>query len=603
MTIELTLKSQTADDGQTITGDDFIGSVFDSTGRTVTEYAFFDSGADGGYFMLNGVKEADGKWFTLTAAQLAQLQYVAGASAGSETISVEAYDGAQWSAAYSTTETTVVPPPTITAASQSLYKGQSVAASSLIASTGVPAGKTITEYAIMDSGTDGHLVYNGQVLTAGAWYDFTAAQLAEVTWVAGSSIGTDKVSIEVSDGGAFSAASVATLTVQAPSAVSLIEELGVSAATAQSLTAGNAITYNGMLTILQDAAVGGMTATKFSALQSLAAMLNQPGGLTTSAYVQQIADDVINGNSANAVWNGGSSTTTALGNLSATSTQTQVTELIGEWFLGTDLPSMSVSAIGEANYNPTYKASTLPLYGASGTPKYTDVNQGYLGDCYFVSALGETALQDPSLIEKMITNNGNGTYSVEFYVNGQADYVTVNSQLPVMGGGYEWANGSTLEFANGPVEWVALVEKAFVELNAQTAAASYGGHSTGDAYEDINGGTAISLSEITDQTFNTYNLTSKESTASLASLMSTLSTDFKAGDEIILSTPNVDNGNLVGDHMYMITGVNSSAGTISIQNPWNTAYSGSLQMSFTDTIAQLAADNVSLYATTGAKVA
>ena len=36
----------------------------------------------------------------------------------------------------------------------------------------------------------------------------------------------------------------------------------------------------------------------------------------------------------------------------------------------------------------------------------------------------------------MITSNGNGTYSVGFYVNGQADYVTVNSQLPVMGGGY-----------------------------------------------------------------------------------------------------------------------------------------------------------------------
>jgi hypothetical protein len=173
-----------------------------------------------------------------------------------------------------------------------------------------------------------------------------------------------------------------------------------------------------------------------------------------------------------------------------------------------------------------------------------------------------------------------------------------------MGGGYSWANGATQEFANGTADdWVALVEKAFVQLNEQTAAANYGGHTTGNAYEDINGGTAITLSEITDQTFNTYNLSSGESATTLSALMSTLSNDFKAGDEIILSTPNVDNGNLVGDHMYMITGVNSSAGTISIQNPWNTAYSGSLQMSFTDTIAQLAADNVSIYATTGTKVA
>jgi hypothetical protein len=607
MTITLTLNGQTLSEGQTISGSSFVNSVTDSAKRSITEYSIYDSGADGGYFVLNGVRLSDGAAHTLTAAQFAELQYVAGANAGSETISIKAFDGAQWSNVYSTTATTKAPsPPSVTAASQTVTEGQTLAASSLVASTSDPNGKSITTYALMDSGTDGELVYNGTVLTAGKWYDFTAAQLAEVSWVAGSSVGTDKVSIEVSDGGAFSAAAAATLTVKAPApttVVSLLGELGVPAATAQQLTANNSLTYNGMLTILQDAAVGGMTATKFSALQTLASMLNQPNGLSTSAYVQQIADDVINGNSANAVWNGGSSTTTALGNLSATSTQTQVTELIGEWFLGTDLPSLSVSGIGEENLNPTYQASTLPLFGASGTPKYTDVNQGYLGDCYFVSALGETALQDPSLIENMITNNGNGTYSVEFYVNGQADYVTVNSQLPAMGGGYDWANGSTLEFANGPVSWVALVEKAFAELNGQSAAANYGGHPTGDAYEDLNGGTAISLSEITDQTFNTYNLSSGESTTTLNSLMSTLYADFKAGDEIILSTPNQDNGNLVGDHMYMITGVNSSAGTISIQNPWNTAYSGSLQMAFTDTIATLAADNVSIYATTGSKVA
>ncbi|MGO4872391.1 MAG: C2 family cysteine protease [Roseiarcus sp.] len=603
MTIKVTLTSQTADDGQTIAGRSFISSVSDLNGRAITEYAFFDNGADGGYFTLNGVKEADGKWFYLTAAQLASLEYVAGANAGSETISVEAYDGAQWSASYSTTETTVVPPPTVIAASQTLYEGQSVAASSLIASTSVPKGKTITEYAVMDSGTDGHLVYNGVTLTAGTWYDFTAAQLAEVTYVAGSGTGTDKVSIEVSDGGAFSAASVATITVTTPpSVVSRLKDPGI-AADVSKLMVNNSLSYNAMLTILQDAAVGGMTATKFSTLQTLASMFNQPNGVTVSSYVQQIADDVIGGNSANAYWNGGSSTAVALGNLSAASTQTQVNELIGKWFLGTDLPSLSVSAIGEANYNPTYQADTQPLFGASGTPNYLDVNQGYLGDCYFVSSLAETALQDPSVIESMITSDGNGVYSVRFYVDGQADYVTVNDELPVMGDGYQWANGSTLEFANGSVSWAALIEKGFVELNEQTAAAQAGGHTTGDAYEDINGGTAYALTEITDQSFNTYALSSKTTTASLSSLMSTLGADWKAGDEIILSTPNNAAGNLVADHMFEVTGVNASAGTITLQNPWNTAYSGSIAMTFTDTIKQLASAGCTLYATTGTAVA
>jgi hypothetical protein len=605
MTIKVTLNAETLSEGQTVGGGSFVSSVTDTANRAITEYTVLDSGTDGGHFTLNGVTLADGKTTTLTASQFSQLKYVAGSGVGTETISIKAYDGSQWSTVSSTTAKTTAPlkPPTVTAASRSATEGQTLAGSSLIASTSDPNGKAIATYALMDSGKDGTLYYNGTKLTAGTWYDYTAAQLAEVTWVAGSSVGSDSVSIEVSDGGAFSAASVSTLTVSAPAGVaSRLSNAGI-ASDVSSLMVGNSLSYTSMLKILQDAAVGGMTSSKFSTLQTLASMLNQTNGVSVSSYVQQIADDVIDGNSANNVWYGGSSSATTLGNLSATSTQTQAGELIGEWFLGTDLPSLSVAGIGEENLNPTYQASTLPLFGAGGTPTDLDVNQGYLGDCYFVSALGETALMDPSLIENMITNNGNGTYSVLFYVNGQADYVTVNSQLPGMSGD-EWANGATQEFANSTtVSWVALVEKAFAELNGQTAAAQYGGHPTGDAYENLNGGTAISLSEITDQTFNTYNLSQNESTPSLSSLMTTLSADFKAGDDIILSTPNPDNGNLVGDHMYMITAVNAAAGTISIQNPWNNAYSGSLQMSFTDTIAQLAADNVSIYATTGAKVA
>ena len=500
MTIKLTLKAQTLTEGQTTSASSFVSSITDSAKRSITQYSVSDNGADGGYFMLNGVKQSSGA-HTYTAAQFAQLVYVAGPNTGSETISIKVYDGSTWSSVVSAKETTTAPATTTT------------------------------------------------------------------------------------------------------NVVTLLEQLGVSASSAQQMAAGTSLSYNNLLTILQDAAVGGMTTTKFNDLKTLASMFNKAGGFTVSSYVQQIADDLILGNSANAQWHGGSSSATTLGNLSATSTQTQVNELIGKWFLGTDLPSLDQTGIGGSNYGSTYQNVSLPLFGNTGVPSYLDVNQGNLGDCYFVAALGETALRDPTAIENMITDNGNGTYSVCFYVNGQPDYVTVNGQLPVLGSGYSWANGSTLEFANGPVDWVALVEKAFVELNEQTAAASYGGHTAGNAYEDINGGTAITLSEITDQTFVTYNLTSSESSSSLNSLMSTLNADWAAGDEIILSTPSADNGNLVGDHMYIVTGVNAANGTITIQNPWNSAYSGTLQMSFTDSIAQLAADNVSIYATTGTKVA
>ena len=348
-----------------------------------------------------------------------------------------------------------------------------------------------------------------------------------------------------------------------------------------------------------------MTASKFAALQSFAAELNAPGGISVTAYVQQIADDVVDGNSANATWNGGASTATVLGDLTATSSQTQADDLIDEWFLGANLPSLRLAAVGQANLQPTYKNSTLPLYGPSGAPTYQDVNQGYLGDCYFLSSLGEIALKDPSAIESMITSHGNGTYGVRFMVDGQPDYVTVNSELPVMGAGYQWANGSTLEFANGNADdWVALIGKAYAELNAQTNAPhGIELNSASDSYEGITAGSASALTLLTGQSETGYALSPPDSSSALASIMSSVASSWSAGEEILMSTPASSKGNLVGDHMYMITGVNAANDTFTIQNPWNSAYSGPLAMTFTESIQQLAQDNCSLYAASGRPVA
>jgi Calpain family cysteine protease len=365
------------------------------------------------------------------------------------------------------------------------------------------------------------------------------------------------------------------------------------------------LSYNAVLTILDSAAAGGMTAAKFAALQSFAAELNAPGGISVTAYVQQITDDVIDGNSANATWNGGAPTATELGDLTAASSQTQADDLIGEWFLGANLPSLSLTAVGQANLSPAYRNSTLPLYGPSGAPTSQDVNQGYLGDCYFLSSLGDIALKDPSAIESMITSNGNGTYGVRFMVDGQPDYVTVNSELPVMGAGYQWANGSTLEFANGSADdWVGLVEKAYAELNAQTSA-PHGMelNSASDSYQGIAAGNASALTLVTGQSETGYALNPQDSAGALASIMSSLASSFSAGEEVLMSTPASSSGNLVGDHMYMITGVNAATDTFTIQNPWNSAYSGPLAMTFTESIQALAQDNCSLYAASGRPVA
>ncbi|MBV8663199.1 MAG: hypothetical protein JO107_08860, partial [Hyphomicrobiales bacterium] len=483
-------------------------------------------------------------------------------------------------------------------------EGQTVKAGDLIASRVDSKHRGLTEFAIFDNGADGgHFRLDGHVLPDRKWTTLTAGQLAGLRYVAGPGEGSETVSIRAYDGQSWSSVYSATVTTVAPNPVSLLQDPGIAGDVAN-LMVNNSLSYDAMLTILQDAAAGGMTQSKFSTLQTLASLLNAPNGITVSSYVQQIADDVINGNSANWGWNGGRPLTYALGNLSASSSETQMNELIGKWFLGADLPGLNVSFAGDANLHPTYRADTQPLYGPSGSPQYLDVNQGDLGDCYFLASLGETALQDPSAIESMISDNGNGTYAVRFYVDGQPDYVTVNDQLPVMGGGRTWHNGSNLDFANGSTSWAPLVEKAYAELNEQTTASQEASHLTGDFYVLIDGGwPTTALPQITDQPVNSYALNANTSSASLRSTLATLDSDFSAGEELVITTPSNSTGNLVHDHVFEVTGVNVAAGTISLQNPWNGDYSGPLAMSFTDSLKHLADAGVTLYATTGPHVA
>ncbi len=157
------------------------------------------------------------------------------------------------------------------------------------------------------------------------------------------------------------------------------------------------------------------------------------------------------------------------------------------------------------------------------------------------------------------------------------------------------------ENGNGAL-WAPLVEKAFAQLNEQSGVATgeLGVHN--NAYEDIAGGWWQGLTEITGQSVNSYYTSSGESSSSLGSLLSTLQTAFSSHEDVIMATGgNGPSGsNLVGGHMYMVTGVNAAAGTVSLLNPWGTsgAYSG-YQMSFTNSIATLASDGVTFGVTTG----
>jgi hypothetical protein len=369
---------------------------------------------------------------------------------------------------------------------------------------------------------------------------------------------------------------------------------GALIAEAQSLEVDGTLSYSAMLQVLRTAAVGGMNAIKFGALKLLASELGESCGFGASAYVEQIAKDVIDGNSANAFYNGGASTAAPLGNLTASSSQAQMDELIGKWFLGADLPSLSIPASVGSAVPSQYQAIDLPLFGPAG-PSYLDVNQGNVGDGYFLAALAETAYLDPGLIKNMIQENPNGTYSVRFEVNGAADYVTVNDELPVMLDGYQAANGSTLEFANSPYAWSLLIEKAYAQLVEQsdvTPGDVLGAH--GDAYADLAGGDSNGISVITGDSADFIGLASGESAPALASLASGLQSDLSAHLDVLFASSSLQNGigNLVNNQMFEVLAVNVAGQSVLLQNPWNGSGLGSGKaMQFWESLSDLALDS------------
>jgi hypothetical protein len=66
-----------------------------------------------------------------------------------------------------------------------------------------------------------------------------------------------------------------------------------------------------------------------------------------------------------------------------------------------------------------YGAQDGPLFvqgeGDSNPVSPTDVRQVGLGDCFLMASVGSVASRDPKVIQDMIHDNGNGTYTVTFH--------------------------------------------------------------------------------------------------------------------------------------------------------------------------------------------
>lgn len=90
----------------------------------------------------------------------------------------------------------------------------------------------------------------------------------------------------------------------------------------------------------------------------------------------------------------------------------------------------------------------------------SDIKQGDLGNCYFLSALAALT-EFPAFIRKALTTqeaNEAGCYEVNFYLNGELVSVAIDDYFPCKDGkpAFSLSNGSEL--------WVLIMEKAWAKV-------------------------------------------------------------------------------------------------------------------------------------------
>ncbi|AFZ20253.1 C2 family cysteine protease [Allocoleopsis franciscana] len=317
---------------------------------------------------------------------------------------------------------------------------------------------------------------------------------------------------------------------------SLITDYTVHQAVSSRIGDGQ-IDRNDMIAILRSTKDGSVIAEEINDLRDI---LNDAKAFGLDGYVQNLANKVVNGNVANQKYKGA-----ALGNLFAGSSATHMESLVDKWFLGGDHP-VAKSSSGNTTYSYKQASGSLFQNGIS----YQDIDQGGVGDCYFVASLAGTAFRSPDTIRDMFIDNNDGTFTVRFFNGDKADYVTVDKYLPTTAGGNAvfagWGGGSYNESNNEL--WVALAEKAYAQINES----AWIGQDNTNSYQGIAYGTLKAISHITGLNNTGYK-------------------DLEAGD--FNSVVNAFNADRIiylsdGGHAYTLVGYNATTQMFKVYNPY-----------------------------------
>ena len=118
-----------------------------------------------------------------------------------------------------------------------------------------------------------------------------------------------------------------------------------------------------------------------------------------------------------------------------------------------------------------------------GDIKAEDIEQGRLGDCYFLASLAALAQRSRPTLERALLVGAQGVFGVRWFVGGRPCTTWVDDRFPCRDGKPVFSHSSDGEL------WVLLLEKAYAKENGGSYAAIVGG-SAGDALADLTGESA-----------------------------------------------------------------------------------------------------------------
>ena len=376
-----------------------------------------------------------------------------------------------------------------------------------------------------------------------------------------------------------------------------------------SATRDSVVTKKELQDLLSSAGDGGVvSAQELYDLRIVAGNLSRYLAPDTTTYYQQIFDNVVLGSVANEYYTGGALKPEQLGDLHAGSSSAQLDKLIGKWFLGSDLPSPFMSAdaaAGKDDKTGVYIEAPGPLFDSP--IEFTDINQGVLGDCWFLSATASIAAFDPEVISDLFHDNQDGTYGVRFQAidekwqskSTQEHWVTVNHHLPV-----NRDNPTTLEGVGSTPQklitdelWPALLEKAAAQASELGIFRSIrGSNNDKNSYSSLSDGASEGLLMLQPSSLVTASasdalrqqypglITGLTTTpASWANYISSYKAAVEAGngpavigssyttDETLepLTLPSSAKSiGFINGHMYAATDLNHNQSMLTVYNPW-----------------------------------